>query len=105
MMVDIKPSNMMNQAQQQNSNCFVDKELLSDCLTSQKMITGTYNNFANECACENLRSEFLNILQQEHKMQADVFNELQKRGWYQVQQADMQQINQTKQKFMQQSQQ
>ena len=105
MMVDIKPNNMMNQTQQQNSSCFGDKELLSDCLTSQKMITGTYNNFANECACDNLRIEFLNILQQEHKMQADVFNELQKRGWYQVQQADMQQINQTKQKFMQQSQQ
>ncbi len=76
-----------------------DKEIMDDSLDSQKLISSSYNTYANECATPNLRDEFLNILQDEHQIQAEIFNEMQKRGWYQLQPADQQQVAQVKQKF------
>ena len=82
-----------------SQNSMGDQEFLGDVLASQKLISSTYNTFANECATPEIRDEFLNILQEEHNIQADIFTEMQKRGWYQVKPADAQQVSQTKQKF------
>jgi len=76
-----------------------DKELINDSLTSQKMISSTYNTFANECVNPALRSDFLNILKEEHDIQADLFCEMQKRGWYQTKPAQQSDIDQSKQKY------
>ena len=78
-----------------------DKEIMDDALTSQKSITELYNQFANECATDNIRGTMMSILKEEHDMQADVFDEMQKRGWYQTPPAEQQKIQSTKQKFMQ----
>ena len=76
-----------------------DKELLNDVLASQKFITGNYNSFANECATPNVRDEFMRILNEEHQIQADVFDVMKKRGWYPTPSAEQQKIQQAKQKF------
>ncbi len=79
-----------------------DKEILQDGLISQKHITESYNIFAGECVNEQLRSTFLNILDDEHRIQADMFCSLQSNGWYQVENAPAQKVQQAKQKFSQQ---
>ena len=85
---------------QQNQGAILgDKELLNDALDTQKMISGAYNVFANECAAPEIRNDFLAILQDEHMIQADVFTEMQKRGWYQTQQAPADKVQQAKMKF------
>jgi spore coat protein CotF len=76
-----------------------DVEIMNDSIASQKLISSNYDTFANECATPNLRDEFLNILKDEHQIQAEIFTEMQKRGWYQIQPADQQQLSQAKQKF------
>lgn len=76
-----------------------EKEMMGDILVSQKQITDTYNSFANECSAPTVRDEFLNILNEEHQMQSEIFCEMQKRGWYPTQAADQQQISQVKMKF------
>ena len=76
-----------------------DKDALKDCIASQKQIASSYNTFAGECVSEQLRCDFLTILDDEHRIQADLFNQASTRGWYQVKQADAAQINQLKQKF------
>ena len=76
-----------------------DKELLGDVLSTQKWLTSTYSTYANECATPNLRNDMLNILKEEHEIQADLFTEMHNRGWYQTQPAEQQKIEQTKQKF------
>jgi spore coat protein CotF len=81
-----------------NTN-FHDKEMLTDVLASQKSITGGYNTVVNECACSRLKSDMLNILNDEHKIQHDVFLEMQKRGWYPTEAADQNKINQVKQQY------
>ncbi|NLG92051.1 MAG: spore coat protein [Clostridiales bacterium] len=82
-----------------------DKEILTDVLTSQKHLTETYNSFANECATPNVRDEFMRILEDEHKIQAEVFDDMKKRGWYPTPAAEQQKIQQAKQKFQNQNQQ
>ena len=76
-----------------------EKEILQDCLSSQKHAAATYNAFAGECVNEQLRTTMLSILDEEHKMQADIFSCMQSNGWYQVEQADRQKVQQAKQKF------
>ena len=76
-----------------------DKEYINDSVASQKLITSNYNTFANECVSPVIREGFLSILKEEHDIQADLFCEMQKRGWYQVQPSDMQQLNNVKQKY------
>jgi len=78
------------------------KEILQDSLISQKLITGSYNSFAGECVNEQLRDAFLNILDDEHRIQADIFCNLQSNGWYQVEPADAQKVQKARQKYSQQ---
>ena len=76
-----------------------EKEMLQDSLISQKLITGSYNTFAGECVNEQLRGAFLNILDEEHCIQADIFSHLQTNGWYQVEPADAKKVQKARQKF------
>ncbi len=84
-------------------NCFGDKEVLNEALTTEKSTTGTYNTFANECVNPQLRNDLMQILNTTHRMQADIFNELQSKGIYQPCQADQQKVSQAKQKYSQQA--
>jgi spore coat protein CotF len=81
------------------NNQMGDKEYLDDSLASQKLISDNYNTFANECVNPTLRNDFMNILSDEHKIQSEIFTEMQNRGWYQVKPADQQAVSQAKQKF------
>ena len=76
-----------------------DKEMMGDVLAGQKMITGIYNTFSNECTNDALRTDMLTILREEHNIQADVFNEMKKRGWCAPANADTSAIQQAKAKF------
>ena len=76
-----------------------EKEILQDCLSSQKQATSNYNTFAGECANEQLRNAILNILDDEHRIQADIFTDMSSNGWYPVQPADQQRLQQIRQQF------
>jgi spore coat protein CotF len=84
---------------QQCANILTEKEMLQDGMISQKLITESYNTFAGECVNEQLRGAFLNILDDEHRIQADLFCSLQSNGWYQVEPAEQQKIQKARQKF------
>jgi Coat F domain. len=78
-----------------------DKEILQDSLQSQKHISDGYNLFAGECVNEALRTEMLSILGEEHRIQADIFCNLQSKGWYKVEAAEQTKIDEVKQQFSQ----
>jgi spore coat protein CotF len=77
-----------------------EQDFLKDALICQKQVSSAYNTYAGECVSEMLRSTMLGILNEEHQIQAELFSELQSRGWYQPEQVDQQNIVQTKQKLM-----
>lgn len=90
----------MNPGENPNqNNSLTDQEILADALSSQKFTTSNLNNYANECAAPDLKKDFLNILEEEHQVQYDLFSEMQKRGWYPTPAAEQQKITQAKQKF------
>lgn len=76
-----------------------DQEMMHDALSSEKQMTGLYNTFANECATTAIRDEMMNLLHDEHAIQADLFMEMQKRGWYPTPPAEDQKVQSLKQKF------
>ena len=78
---------------------FSDKDRLQDGLASQKFITENYNTLANECLTPEVRGAFMSLLTEEHDIQNEIFTEMHKRGWYQVEPAEQQKINQAKTKF------
>ena len=83
-----------------NQPSLTEQEMLTDALSSQKMMTDVYNTGANECANPALKADFMNILNEEHQIQHEIFSEMQKRGWYQTEQAPQDKVNQAKQKFL-----
>ena len=83
----------------QCANILGEKQILSDSLISQKELTSSYNAYAGECASTQLRSAMLDILNEEHGIQASIFNSMQSRGWYTVEPADRQKIVSTRQKL------
>lgn len=78
---------------------YTDKEVLADGLSAQKSSAALFNMSANECAHDSLRSTMLNILAEEHKIQAGVFNMMHQRGFYETPAADSQKVEKAKQKF------
>ena len=76
-----------------------DQEIMADILASQKQATASYNMFANESSCPGLKKDMMNILCEEQGMQTNVFEEMQKRGWYPTQPAEQQKVDQARTKF------
>lgn len=76
-----------------------DQERITDLILMEKKMSANYNEFASECVNPQLRSQFLNLLNQDHTIQEQLFQAAQSRGWYQTQPADGAQINQAYQKF------
>lgn len=76
-----------------------DQELMTDLLLAEKKMSGNYNEFASECVNTRLRDAFVAILAEGHKAQTDLFEAARQKGWYQVEQAPQQKVEQALQKF------
>jgi len=76
-----------------------DQERITDLILSEKKMATNYNIFAAECTNVQLRDKFLQILDQSHKNSTDLFQQAQAKGWYQVEQAPMNKIQETYQKY------
>lgn len=84
------------------ANCnvnFDDKQMLGDALNSQKFVAGQYNCDLLECATPELKRCLWGILEDEHSIQEEIFTEMSNRGYYPVEKAKEEKINETKQKY------
>lgn len=90
---------MANNQKQPTNQTFDDREIMNDILTSQKFITETYNTCANECSSAAIKTELMNILNEEHQIQHEIFDEMSKRGWYQTDNAPQNKVDAVKQKY------
>lgn len=78
---------------------YTEKEVLADGLCAQKGATSLFDKAANECVHDNVRDTILKILEEEHKIQVDVFNLMHQRGFYETPAAEPQKVQQMKQKY------
>ncbi len=82
---------------------YTDKEVLTDALTMQKHMTGNVNTFSNECKNQDVRKTMLDILNDEHSIQFDIFNDMQAKGYYKTKPAPQDKISEVKSTFAKQA--
>ena len=78
---------------------FSDQDMINDVLSTQKFMTSGYNNSANEASEPTVKNAMMSILDEEHVIQHQVFEEMESRGWYPTEAAAKDKINQVKDKF------
>ena len=86
---------------EQNQCKMNEQEKMNDLLSTQKFLTGVYNSYCNEAATSAVRSTLTSILADEHRIQEEIFNEMNARGYYPLEKAEDNKISSTKQKFAQ----
>lgn len=80
---------------------FNEEQRMTDLLSTQKFLTGAYNSYYCEAATGTVKNCLSSILQDEHRIQEEIFNEMSNRGWYPLEKAEEAKINSAKQKFSQ----
>lgn len=81
-------------------NCaFTDQEKMRDLLYSEKYLASTYNTAVTECATPEVLGTMTSLLEETHKMQQQVFREMNSRGWYPVTPAEQKEIDKISNKF------
>ena len=76
-----------------------EQEFLTDLLMGEKKMSGNYDTYASECVNMQLRDQFLQILNQGHKTQSELFDQAKSKGWYQVEQAPASKVDAAYQKY------
>jgi len=96
----------MNTRQVQNPEAQVPKtpqmnerDFLNDMLTTEKYMTLSYSVFLHEASNQPLYQDILNIFTETQNCQRDLYNVMFKKGWYKLEAADPQKLQQTHQQF------
>lgn len=86
---------------EQNSCAMNEQQKLTDLLSTQKFLTSAYNSYYSESATTAVKNCLSSILADEHRIQEEIFNEMNSRGYYPLETAEDTKLNATKQKFSQ----
>ena len=78
---------------------YTEKEILGDALSAQKCSTELFNTASNECVHEDVRESFLDILEEEHEIQQDIFCMMHEKGMYPTPDAEEKKVQQVKQQY------
>ena len=76
-------------------------DIFNEILTCEKNMTSLYNSAVNESSDNSIHRDFMNILTDAHQMQRNVFTVMERRGLYQTQTAENQEIAEAGQKYNQ----
>ena len=81
------------------NHTFSDKEWAQTLLCGEKYLAGTYNTALLECATPEMRRTLCELLNDTHRAQQTLFEEMNSRNWYSVKKADELKIMEAKQQF------
>lgn len=76
-----------------------DHEILTDLFFTQSSLAQSYSSAALQSPHTALRNEMLSLMNEEHRLHANVLSELEKRGCHTAPAAAPEQISQMKEKF------
>lgn len=76
-----------------------DKEIMENLLQTTKGVCDLYLHGTIESSTQNVHAAFDDALSQNLCMQSQLYNEMSQQGWYPMQQAQQQQIQQVHNKF------
>lgn len=78
-----------------------EKEILNDALSSEKQLLHVYSTYLAEASCPNLRNELTKVFNETQQMQFELYKAMEQKGWYTIQNAELQQVQQAVTKFSQ----
>ena len=78
-----------------------DQAIMENLLLTTKGMCDLYMHGTVESSTQNVHHAFDTALSDSLCMQDDIYKQMTAEGWYQVEQADQQQLAQVKQKFAQ----
>lgn len=84
---------------EQHTAVFTEQEMMNDALSSEKQMISAYGTFLSESTCENLRSELTKIINDKQQIQFQIFDAMKQKGWYNVKNANMNDVQTAAQKF------
>jgi len=75
-----------------------EQEIMTDDLNTEKRSSTCYSSYLAEATCQQLRQELNQIINENQQVQYEIFDNMQKRGWYQPKNAQLNEIQQSVQK-------
>lgn len=78
-----------------------EQEIMNDALMTEKQLISSYAAFLAETSCQNLRNEINKIITETGQVQFEIFNAMKSRGWYNVKNAQINDVQATYQKYTQ----
>ena len=100
-------NNQQNQKQSQQSQTmpggqgtqFADRDILQLTLNESKHTAEALNSYILEASNEQLRRDYMTVLGDVYNQQKQVFDLMQQKGFYDIENATAQQISQVQSKF------
>lgn len=80
---------------------FADRDILQLALNETKHLAGTINTYITEASNEQLRRDYMTVLGDVYNQQKQVFDMMQEKGFYNVENATAQQMTKAQSKFSQ----
>ncbi|RDI41420.1 spore coat protein [Falsibacillus pallidus] len=75
-----------------------DRDLINDVLAMEKYMTASYCTALNEASHDALYQDLLAIFTETQNAQRQLFNTMYQKGWYKLDQAELQKLQQSSQK-------
>ena len=76
-----------------------ERDFLNDLLTTEKYMTTAYSVALHEASHEGFYQVLMNIFSETQDCQRDLYDLMYKNGWYSVEAADQQKLQQSYQQF------
>ncbi len=78
-----------------------DRDMMTDLLSTEKYLTASYCTFLNEASHQALYQDTLTIFNETQNAQRDLYNVMFRKGWYKLEAADQQKLQQSYQQHQQ----
>ena len=76
-----------------------DRDYLNDILATEKYLTDSLNIAVREASHDSLHQDLMSILTESHQNQRELFNLMFQKGWYKLEAAQQQKLDQAYQQF------
>jgi spore coat protein CotF len=76
-----------------------ERDFINDLLTTEKYMTTSYNMALNEASHDGLYNDILQIFSETQNCQRNLYNLMFRKGWYGIESADQQKLQQSYQQF------
>ncbi|KZE53940.1 hypothetical protein AV540_06840 [Brevibacillus parabrevis] len=76
-----------------------DRDFINDCLATCKYVTDGLNVAVREASHQQLHADIMQMLDETHQAARDAYNLMFQKGWYKLEAAEQQKLEQAYQQF------